>query len=250
MWGLARSQNQRYGLDDVVWSGFVTEGMNLGETQDHTCCLASEFSRKWQWAIDQGTQLPDLYVIQISVGAQGIAEVEDEDLNMWYPHRKPVMKGGPPEDVDISLYPLAIEILEATVRNLKNAGKKPVFLGLHWNQWETEVQTGGDAIRYAKKNYEELFGGFRKAIGEPCPIYLYRPLSDVYLNPSGVEALTQVFYQLMEEDKTIHMIDLTLSPLWDPARLDKGIFTGDYVHYHSQTHKWFAEYQWKEIFGM
>ena len=248
VWGLARRENQRYGLDHVVWSGFTTEGMNLGETQDHTCCLASEFSRKWQAAIGRGAQLPDLYVIQISVGAQGIAEVEDQGLNMWYPRREPIMTKGPQGIVDVSLYPLAVEILRNAVRSLKGMGKNPVFLGLHWNQWETEVQTGAEAIRYAKANYEELFDGFRKAIGKPCPIYLYRPLSDVYQNPSGVEALTRTFCQLVAEHDDMRMIDLTESPLWEPARPDKGIFMEDLVHYHEQTHRWFAQCQWNDVF--
>lgn len=48
VFGLHRRYNQAYGLKDVVWSGFVTEGMNLGETQDHTCCLAESFAKIWQ----------------------------------------------------------------------------------------------------------------------------------------------------------------------------------------------------------
>ena len=48
VFGLHRRYNQAYGLKDVVWSGFVTEGMNLGETQDHTCCLSESFAKIWQ----------------------------------------------------------------------------------------------------------------------------------------------------------------------------------------------------------
>ena len=64
--GLSREYNQAYGLDDVTWTGFTTGGMNLGETQDDTCCLANVFAAKWQKAIDDGAELPDLYIIQIS----------------------------------------------------------------------------------------------------------------------------------------------------------------------------------------
>ena len=44
--GLSREFNQYYDLTDVMWSGFTTSGMNLGEDQDDTCCLANVFAAK------------------------------------------------------------------------------------------------------------------------------------------------------------------------------------------------------------
>lgn len=141
VFGLDCEHNQAYGLKNVIWSGFVTEGMNLGETQNHTYCLAESFARLWQQKTDEGEPLPPLYIIQISVGAMGIAELEKDNLNMWWKKRPPVMKPGTWEELNISLYPLAIQILSLAIKNLKAAGKNPIIIGLHWNQWETEIYT-------------------------------------------------------------------------------------------------------------
>jgi len=116
--GLARIHNQAYRLTDVTWSGFTTAGMNLGEDSDNTCCLANYFAAMWQNAIDSGKELPDLYVIQASVCAQGVAEFEVHGWNMWYAMRRPVLKPGPFGQCDISLYPLVTEILSLAVMNL------------------------------------------------------------------------------------------------------------------------------------
>lgn len=247
VWGLGRERNQAYGLTGVTWSGLTSYGMNLGEVQDHTCCLATEFARKWQACIDEGMELPDLYVIQISIGGQGIAKYESGDNNMWYPHRMPSMRKGVLGQVDISLYPLAMEILPLAMQSIKNQGYTPHVIGLHWNQWETEVDTGAEAVEEAGENYKELFEGFRKAIGEDFPIYLYRPLSDIYNNPEGVESITELFNVFIEEDACMQMIDVSQSELFDRSRLDKGIFQNDLVHYTAKVQSWFADYQWEQL---
>lgn len=249
VFGLSCRENQFYGLKDVVWSGFVTEGMNLGETQDHTYCLAEGFARIWQKKTDEGEKLPPLYIVQISIGAMGIAEHERDGLNMWWRGREPVMEPGTLEHVNISLYPLAVQIISLAVKNLRDSGKTPRILGLHWNQWETEADTGGASIAEAEQNYRELFGGFREAAQIPCPIWLYRPLSDVYCNPPGVKALTELFEKLVRSGEDFHMTDLTTSRYWKPERADKGIFQEDLVHYSPEVHRYFAELTAEEIFG-
>lgn len=249
VFGLHRRYNQAYGLKDVVWSGFVTEGMNLGETQDHTYCLAESFAKIWQKKTDEGWKLPPLYIVQISIGAMGIAEHERNGWNMWWRNRTPVMIPGEGGVANISLYPLAIEIMTLVMKNLKNSGKTPHILGLHWNQWETEAETGGDSIVKAEENYRELFSGFRQAAGIACPIWLYRPLSDIYCNPPAVKALTELFEKLVRSGEDYHMIDLTKSSYWKPERQDKGIFQEDMVHYSGQVQRYFAELMAEEIFG-
>lgn len=247
VWGLSREHNQEYGLSWVKWSRFVSYGMNLGEVQDHTCCLATEFARMWQTYRDKGMNLPDLYIIQISIGAQGIAKHERGGNNMWYPGRKKVMTKGSLGEVDISLYPLAMEILPLAMQSIRDQGYNPCVIGLHWNQWETEVDTGGKSVEEARQNYSELFSGFRKAIGQSFPIYLYRPLSDVYANPEGVEGINQLFNEFVREDDNMKLIDLSQSDLFDLARIDKGIFQKDLVHYTGEVQKWFAKYQWDRL---
>lgn len=245
--GLARAENQSYDITDVVWSGFVTEGMNLGETQDNTCCLAGEFARKWEEASQKEKDMPPLYIIQISIGCMGIDLYEKNGINMWAADRAPVIRPGRLGEVDISLYPLAVHILALAMKSLEHMGKMPSIIGLHWNQWETEVDTGGEVLMRAEDNYRRLFEGFRSALGYPCPVYLYKPLSDVYQNPEGVARITEVFEKIVGQCEDFHMVDLTSSNMWDPSRPDKGIFQNDCVHYHMDAHRWFAEEQFKRI---
>ena len=249
VFGLSCEYNQSYGLNNVVWSGFVTEGMNLGETQDHTYCLAESFARIWQKRTNAGEKLPPLYIVQISIGAMGIAEKERDGLNMWWRGRRPVMEPGTGDCVNISLYPLAQQIISLAIQNLRASGKNPLILGLHWNQWETEADTGGASVLEAEDNYRELFNGFRNAAQIPCPIWLYKPLSDVYCNPAGVKALTELFEKFVYSGEDYHMIDLTQSSYWKPGRADKGIFQEDLVHYSPEVHRYFAELMEEEIFG-
>ena len=65
VWGLHRDQNQKLDLQKLQWSGYTTDGMNLGETQDHTYSIANCLAKNWQAHIDAGNEknLPDLYII-------------------------------------------------------------------------------------------------------------------------------------------------------------------------------------------
>ncbi len=247
--GLARAENQAYDLADVAWSGFTSYGMNLGETQDHTCCLANYFAIKWQQHIDAGNslQLPDLYIIQISIGGQGIAAYEGYG-NMWHMKRQPVLKPGNLFDVDISLYPLTVQILDKAMCNLQRSGKTPRVIGLHWNQWETEVDTGGSAILDARENYTSLFTGLREAIGSPFVIYLYQPLSDVFDDMRGLDVIERVFADFAAFDQ-FNIMDLRQSQLYNGELDDKGIFQKDGIHYHCRAQQWFSDHFFTQLFG-
>ena len=252
VFGLSREYNQYYDLVDVTWSGFRTDGMNLGETQDDTASLANYFAAMWQSAIDGGRELPDLYIIQISVGGQGIAEFEANGWNMWYPLRAPKLKPGPFGTCDISLYPLATEILSLAFMNLIYAGKTPQVIGLHWNQWETEAHTGSKALNEARDNYKNLFWGFFTALGSDetgrgIPLYLYRPLTENY-EPSRVEKLYKLFCEFTDSYSDCRMIDLKASSLYNDTPRTHGIFLDDGIHYRPEAHRYFAERQWEDIF--
>lgn len=247
VFGLPRTKNQSYDCQKVQWSGYTSFGMNLGEIQDHTCCLATEFARLWQAEIDQGAALPDLYIIQISVGAQGVHKTEAYGWNMWYPDRPPVLKDGTDGPLDISLYPLAIHILNCAMDSFRAMGKTPKILGLHWNQWETEVETAGEALDCAQENYRRIFDGFRQAVGLQFPIYLYRPISEYYQKPEALVRINQIFDQMMAQDHDLQMLDLRTSPLWNPELETKGIFQADLVHYCNEAHRWFAQEQLRRL---
>ncbi len=253
VWGLDREYNQAYGLDDVTWTGFTTGGMNLGETQDHTCCLANLFAKKWQNTIDNGADLPDLYVIQISVGAQGVAEFEMHGNNMWWPFRELILKPGPLGECNISLYPLTTEILSLAVVNLTMQGKKPQVIGLHWNQWETEVHTGSKALNDAKANFENLFWGLFTALGSDktgknIPFYLYRAITDNY-EPSRLDRMNEILDGFRDSLADCRIIDARESELYNDTPKTHGIFMPDGIHYTPEANRYFTECQWKDIFG-
>ncbi len=253
VFGLSREFNQSYDLDGVTWSGFTTAGMNLGETQDDTCCLANLFAAKWQNAIDSGEELPGLYVIQISVGSQGVAQFEANRQNMWYPMREPVLKPGPLGVCDISLYPLAVSILSLAMIDLIASGKHPRVIGLHWNQWETEASTGSKALNEAEANYRNLFWGFFTALGSDdtgsrIPLYLYRPLCELF-PADRLERLSSLFDRFADILSDCRVLDLRKSPLWTDAPMSHGIFQKDNGHYTPEAHRWFAERQWQDLFG-
>lgn len=248
VYGLTRKDNQAYGLSDVTWSGFTTEGMNLGEVQDHTACLAESFARLWQTDCDKGIPLPPLYIIQISVGGQGIYKDERDGENMWYPGREKIINVVPGSVVDVSLYPLAVEILSLAMKNLKAAGKTPRIIGVHWNQWESEVYTGGECLLSAEKNYTELFAGFREALGTDYPLWLYEPLSLVYENDEGLKFIAELFNKFERESELVHLMRSSEYPGFDPSRNDQGIFMSDCVHYSPEVQKWFGQKQYEYIF--
>ena len=74
VFGLSRVHNQSYDHASLVWDGYVSAGMNLAEEQDDTYSLANCLARRWQDAIDGGVTLPDLYIVHIAIGAQGVTE--------------------------------------------------------------------------------------------------------------------------------------------------------------------------------
>ena len=251
VYGLSRDDNQAFGLKEVIWSGYTSYGMNLGQKEDHTYCLATEFARGWQERIDKGEKLPDLYIIHISIGGQGVNEheslYEGKEMNMWYPEREKVMDVKDPAQPDISLYPFALEILKLSMDSIYKMGKTPVIIGLHWNQWEAEVDMGGTALENAYKTYTQMWDGFREALGMEYPLYLYKPLSELYNNPKGVEKITNVFERFVHERNCVKMLDVSKTSGWRSDTKDHGIFGEDYVHYLPWVHQWFAEKQFEEL---
>ena len=62
VFGLKREDNQSFTNNELYWSGYTSDGMNLGEEQDHTYSVANCLAGLWQDEINSGNKsnLPDL----------------------------------------------------------------------------------------------------------------------------------------------------------------------------------------------
>ena len=253
VFGLNRALNQRLDLKEVTWRGYTTEGMNLGETQDHTCCLAEELAKMWQQEIDGGNQLglPDLYIIQISIGAQGISLAKGEKNNMWYPYREEKMIPGPLGTVDISLYPWTLKVLTLAMAQLRAAKKHPAVIGVHWsagNDCTLAVEQLGDL----EKHYQTIFAGFRQAIGQDYTLYIQELLHVDRARDLGLTTDSMLFENALQQarvkaDPSVKMISAADSPYWQADVVGNGIFVADHVHYTEDVQRWFAACQFAEV---
>ena len=97
VFGLTWENNPFPGDAPAKWSGFVTKRMNLGELTEYFGSVANYLAPMWQNAVDNGEDLPDLYIVNISLGAQGVTE-----QYMWYPEREIKFVPGPIGVADIT----------------------------------------------------------------------------------------------------------------------------------------------------
>lgn len=247
--GLSRADHLHLHPTEVFWRGYTSFGMNLAmpESQDHTVCLPTLFARQWQQRIDSGEALPDLYIVFIGRGGQGVNEYDQADgepLNMWWPDRPPILEQRPDGSLDLSLFPFTMDILRLVRRSLLEMGKRPVPIGVHWNQWEAEVCTGMRAVRDFPFQFQRIRQGIRKALRQDYPLFLYQPLSEIYGDPAALREMTRILENLARE-VGVTLLDLRTSGLWEPHSRDHGIFQADCVHYTPQAQRWFTAQQWK-----
>ena len=252
VFGLGRALNQTLDLKQVTWSGYTTEGMNLGESQDHTYCLAEELAKMWQHEIDGGNKLnlPDLYIIQISIGAQGISLAKGEKNNMWYPYREEKMIPGPLGTVDISLYPWTLKVLGLAMAQLRATKKKPAVIGVHWsagNDCSLTVDQLGDL----ETHYQTIFAGFRQAIGQDYTLYIQELLHVDRAKDLGLTIDSMLFENELHRRRALANPDVKLisaadSPYWQADVVGNGIFVEDHVHYTEEVQRWFAACQFAQ----
>lgn len=241
VFSLDRDPNQSFDITDVVWSGFTTQGKNLGETQDNTYSFAYFFAKLWQDAIDCGVaDLPDLYVVQISVGSQGIIN------GMWNRDKEKVMIPGPLDTVDISLFPWAMQVNRLVMKNLKRSGKKPIVIGWHWIGSEQEIHKEAYNRDDFQERYNYFFDSMLASIGEQCPLFLYKIGCKKYcerhhLPASAVDAVNKALQIQCERHENVTIIDIEKCPLWDALQEHNGVYAEDDAHYLADTQKWFAE---------
>lgn len=176
VFSLDRRENQFYGLDKITWSGYTSCGKNLGESQDHIYNLAYFLATAWEKLAEE-KKMPDLYIVQISMGAQAVVNgLRFPGCGMWNPEHERVIKPGGWEDGDIGLYHLAMEILPLVHRDLTARYGKVKALGLHWIGNEDDA--GVDAV-YPEdfdQRYDRFFDDVLSAIGFECPLYFYKML--------------------------------------------------------------------------
>ena len=72
VFGLSRTLNQSYTNEKLYWTGYTSFDMNLAEEQDNTYSVANCLAALWQSRKDGGADLPDLYIVHIAIGAQGV----------------------------------------------------------------------------------------------------------------------------------------------------------------------------------
>lgn len=235
VFGLSRERNQSFANEELYWSGYTSAGMNLGETQDDTYSLANCLAKQWQSAVDSGEKLPDLYIIHIAIGAQGVTE-----KFMWYPERPEKLVPGPLGTADISLFPLACRVLSLVPESMKRAGKKPEYV-LHWRGGEEDEMYSPDELRPKLRGiYERLLDGFYAAAGVKFPVVLHKfcDEEDESGNCPGWETelesalyINTVFDSLAADNDNISLFDARTLPAYDRSKNYHGLFIGDGVHY-------------------
>ncbi len=249
VWGLNREPNQSFDTESLKFGHYTSYGMNLAETQDNTYSVANQLARLWQEEIDSGNEagLPDLYIIHISIGSQGL-------FDMWSMDRPRKLIPGKLGDVDISLYPYTCHILRLLRRHLDACELEPDFVGLHWRGGEQETRREFDFLKATlKDSYKRFFAGLRAAIGYPVPVVLHRmPFVDIMKkeDPTGAHLnnmnyINQVFDELALEQELTTTFEPTKCPFYDQYAWDKNIFRWDLIHYTGEMNTWVA----KEIFN-
>lgn len=240
VFGLNREPNQSFDTEKLKFTGYTSYGMNLAENQDNTYSVANCLAKRWQADIDAGVELPDLYIIHISIGSQGV-------YGMWSPHRAKKLIPGKLGDCDISMYPLAIHVLGLMKKHFEANELAPDYVGIHWRGGEQETWQHTNQLKgRLKDDYLTIFGGLRQVLGEDAPIVLHRmPFVQVMKNadPSGkcldsMNYINGLFYEMAEELPNVSVFDVRECPFYDENAWDCNIFRWDLIHYQGRTNDW------------
>ena len=245
VFGLDRNPNQSFDIDDVVWSGWTSGGKNLGESQDHTASFAYFLAKMWQAAIDEGKDLPDLYIVHISIGSQGIIN------GMWNRDKERILKPGSGAEIDISLLPLALHVQSLAMKNLREAGKNPEVIGWHWIGSESEIGKEAYLRDDFRDRYDYHFDVMRKSMGGDVPTYIYRicVLRDCekYGIPTESEAAVNAELEREAERIGATLVDPRNSPFWRDDEFLFGVLYEDNAHYLPFVQEWFAKQFFDEV---
>lgn len=247
VFGLSRELNQRLDLDKLTFSGYLSAGMNLAETQDDTYSLANCLAVQWETAASENPSLPDLYIVQIAVGAQGVGREY-----MWNPEYPVKLVPGPLGTVRISLFPYTERILSLIKPYFDECGIEYDILGLHWRGGENDTGNGmpEKIIPEVKPVYLQLFDMFSRSLGEMPPTVLYEiqyggkndlrtdGVNVEYMNTTAA-AVNKMFREFAEDETRITTFDPFSLSLYDKDEpLTLGIFKeDDGVHYTAEANR-------------
>ena len=244
VFGLSRAKNQSFDIKSLTWEGYTTAGMNLAEECDDSYSVANCLAKHWQAAIDGGEALPDLYIVHIAIGAQGVSR-----RYMWYPGREKKLIPGRLGVIDISLYPFTAHILSLVEESFSSMGKDFEILGLHWRGGENDTVPEREEIeRELYGIYLRIFDGFEAAIGK-YPLILHKivcPDRCMDMDPTGrklenMHFINGVFERLTERYEGASIFDATTAPQFALGVRGNGIFISDCVHYTPEVNDWVAK---------
>lgn len=242
VFGLNRTPNQSFDNDKLFWSGYTSAGTNLGETHDDTYSVANCIASLWQREIDNGVNLPDLYIVQIAVGAQGVAEKKF----MWSPEHDIVLKPGVLSEVNIALLPFTEHILSLVPESIKKEGKEFEIMGLHWRGGEQDTLVPVEHLqKVLKEIYISMFDKFYKAMGRKFPVVLHNitheEVSAKNKASESFDYINKIYAELAGENENMEIFEAREAPFYAESVYDRGIFEADAVHYSAKTNKWVAE---------
>lgn len=242
VFGLHRKDNQKLDLEKLTWSGYTSGGMNLGEEQDHTYSLANCLAKCWQEAVDAGEDLPDLYIVQIAIGAEGITP-----KYMWHPDREPVLVPGKLGKGNISLYPFTMHILSLVKESLGDCE----FAQVHWRGGEQDISAIlEDPTIDIRSIYKRMLDDLYEVLDDPF-IVLHKIVAKDRMAEESTGRKTQImadinamFEDFTEDYDSVVFFDPRQYPGFDPNVMGEGIFKEDNIHFTEEVNQWVA----KEIF--
>lgn len=242
VFGLSREHNQSYHNTALTWSGYTSHGMNLAEEQDHTYSIANCLARQWQDAVDGGQELPDLYIVQIAIGAQGVTE-----NYMWHPSYPQVLIPGKLGTVKIALTPFTTHILSLLKDSIRARGCDPEIIGIHWRGGENDFYEGSEVHRPVLKTlYRQILGSFYTALGENAPTILHRLVcferTKTQQALDNLHFINKVFEELSDETPNISVFDVRQAPYYIPNVTGNGLFKSDFVHFTTDVNQWAASH--------
>ena len=220
--------------------------MNLAEEQDNTYSIANCLAAIWQRHIDDGNlcNLPDLHIIQIAIGAQGVTE-----QSMWHPKREPKLIPGKLGTVDISLFSFTNHIFSLLDDSFAKLGKEYEIIGVHWRGGENDVTASSEYLsEHLESIYRTMFDAWNALLQNP-PIVLHKIVCPDRMNDmdasgaylQNMHCINDVFDRLVQGYENVSLFDPRTAPQYVPDIRANGLFIEDAVHFTPEVNAWIAQ---------